>query len=416
MKRFFKIVVIIMGVAVLSCSGVYASDWKEGVVRIGGMFGMTGAFADVGKYQNMGFSDRIKYQNEELGGIQGHKIEYLWADMKTDVPTAIRIYERWSALKPKPIMINVGHSTALHQLIKDFNKDQIVSVTTSSNVPQIVPPGYLFWSLPGYSDIVVAFGMWLKETWDYSKGMPKVAFLRWDHPSGVAIAEYAGAYCEKQGYFKAVADEIVPIGAVDATSHLVKISKVKPDFAYTNLLGTTPIAIKQADKMGILKDTKFVLNIYDIGKAYVEAAGELGNGLLGLMPVATMGDMDLPGIAKIAEVHGKYHGKEEIEDNFSYISSWVAGDITIAAANRVVEKHGYKNLSGKAVKEALEEMKDFDTGKITYPISYGKGSEGRRGNKHARVIQYNFAQKVWKPVSKWYEVPFVVEGGKEFGK
>jgi branched-chain amino acid transport system substrate-binding protein len=415
MKRIFSKSITFSLIVVLLSWGVCAGEWKKGVVKIGTMAGMTGAFADVGQAQVMGVGDRIKYQNDELGGISGHEIEHLWADMKTDVPTAIRLYKRWAAMKPKPIEIAIGHSSAVHQLIKDFNKDEITSVTFNWNAPQIMPPGYLFWPIPGYADMVVAFGKWVKENWDYSKGMPTVAFLRWDHPCGVAIAEYGGGYCEKQGFFKVVIDEIVPIGAVDATSHLIKISKEKPNFVYTMLLGTTPIAIKQADKMGLLKDMQFVLRAYDTGNAYVNASGKLADGLLGVLPCARLTDTELPGVAKILEVHKKYHGESaKIEDDFSYIIGWLIGDITIAAAKMVVDKHGYENLSGKTVKNALESMKNYDTGGLTHPISFGEGTEGRRGNPYSRMARYNFEQKNWKPISEWYKVPFLTEEGASY--
>jgi len=404
---------VCLAVIMFSTLNSAAEEWKDGMVRIGTMAGMTGGFADVGQAQVMGVDDRIKYQNDELGGIAGHKIEHLWADMKTDVPTAIRLYKRWAALEPKPVEIAIGHSTAVQQLIKDFNKDKITNVTFNWNAPDIIPAGYLFWPVPGYADMVVAFGKWLKDNWDYSKkGMPTVGFLRWDHPCGVAIAEYGGKYCEQQGFFKVVADEIVPIGAVDVTSSLVKLSMQKPNFVYTMLLGSTPIAIKQADKMGILKDMQFVLRAYDTGKAYVNASGELADGLMGVMPCARLTDTDVPGIAKLLKVHKKYHGESEIQDDFSYIVGWLGADITIAASTNALKKHGFQKLTGETVKESLEELKNFDTGGITHSINFGPGTLGRRGNPYTRAIRYDYKGKQWKPITGWYQVPFLTKDGE----
>jgi len=411
MKSIIKVFMAIVVAISLTCWGICeAKEWKNGVVRIGTMAGMTGGFADVGQAQVMGVADRVKYQNEELNGIGGHEIENLWADMKTDVPTAIRLYKRWAAMKPKPIQITIGHSSATHQLIKEFNKDEIVNVSLNWNAPQIVPPGYVFWPMPGYADMVVAFGKWLEETWDYeAKGKPKVAFLRWDHPCGVAIAKYAGSYCQKEGYFDVVTDQIVPIGAIDVTTQVMQLIKEKPDFVYTMLLGSTSVAIKQAHEMGL--KAQFVLRAYDTGKAYVDASGELAEGLLGVLPCARLTDVDQPGVAKILKVHGKYHPNGEIADDFSYICGWLIADLVIEAANNVVEEKGYANLTGNNVKEALEKIQNYDTGGLTHPISFGKGTLGRIGNPYARMVKYELDKKKWSPLSKWYNVPFITNEG-----
>lgn len=96
----------------LSISDVPAAEkkFKKGIIHIGTMTGMTGAYAGLGTWQMWGAMDRIKYQNDELGGIEGHKIVHLWGDMKTDVSTCISLYKRWSNEKPKPVEISVGHS------------------------------------------------------------------------------------------------------------------------------------------------------------------------------------------------------------------------------------------------------------------------------------------------------------------
>jgi branched-chain amino acid transport system substrate-binding protein len=407
--RFF--LSLFMMLALSSWAVCEGAEWKDGVVRIGVMAGMTGGFADVGQAQVMGIGDRIRYQNEEFNGIMGYKVEHLWADMKTDVPTGLRLYKRWASLEPKPIQIAVGHSSVTSQLAKDFVRDNILNISFNWNSPDIVPPGNIFWPMPGYADMVITFAKWLEKTWDYkAKGKPRVAFLRWDHPCGVAIAQYAGTYCEKKGYFDVVTDQIVPIGAIDVTTQVMQLIKSKPDFVYTMLLGSTSVAIKQSHDLGL--KSQYVLRAYDTGQSYVDAAGELADGLLGVLPCARLTDTDVTGVKIILDTHKKYHPGGKIADDFSYICGWVIADLAIEAAKNVIEEKGYENLTGENVKEALKSIKDYDTKGLTHSISFGKGTLGRIGNPYARMVKYDLHNKKWVPISDWYRLPFITDKGE----
>ncbi|MFH1479755.1 MAG: ABC transporter substrate-binding protein [Pseudomonadota bacterium] len=408
-KGLFVILIMVL-MAVLSFSNVSAEKkkaFKEGIIHMGSMTGMTGAYAGLGTWQMWGAMDRINYQNDELGGIEGHKIEHLWADMKTDVATCISLYKRWSKEKPKPVEISVGHSSAIHALKPDFEKDEILSVTWNWNVPQIVPAGWLYWPMPGYADSMVAFGRWLKENWDYSKkGVPKVGYLRWDHPYGFSQAIIGNKYCEQQGWLKKIGEEIVPMGALNVTTQLTRLAAKNPDFIVTSVLSSMSVALKDAKKMGLLDKIQFVAAVYDTGRPYLKAAGEAAEGVLGIFGCAFTNETTLPGISLMTKVFQKYHApKTEIEDEFSYIVGWLISDTTIEATKRAIKKVGYEKMTNKDVKAAIESIKDYDTGGITHPLTFGEGSEGRRGNKYSRICK---AEKgAWKVISPWYEVPFL---------
>jgi len=382
------------------------TKFKKGIIHIGTMTGMTGAYAGLGTWQMWGAMDRINYQNDELGGVEGHKIEHLWADMKTDVPTCLSLYKRWSKEEPKPAEISVGHSSAIHALKGDFERDEILSLTWNWNPPQIVPPSWLYWIMPGYADSMIAFGRWVKENWDYSKkGIPKVAYLRWDHPYGFSQAVTGNEHCEKQGWFKKVGEEIVPMGALDVKTQLTRLAAKEPDFIVTSVLSTMSVALKNAKIMGLDK-IQFVPAIYDTGKPYMKAAGEASEGLVGIFGCALTNDIHLPGIKTMVRAFGKYHApKTEIEDELSYIVGWLISDTTIEAAKRAIKKVGYEKMTNRDIKAALESIKDYDNGGITHPLTFGEGTEGRRGNKFARMCR--FEKGTWKVISPWYEVPFL---------
>ena len=98
-------------------------------------------------------------------------------------------------------------------------------------------------------------------------------------------------------------------------------------------------------------------------------------------------------------------GRITIDDEMSYMFGWVIKDVAIKAAEMACKKFGYENLTGKNVKQSLEELKDYDNGGLTHALSYGEGTEDRRGNKYSRLVEWN--GESWEPFSDWYKVPFI---------
>jgi len=386
-----------------------ASDFKEGVIHIGTATAMTGPWAAIGTWQMRGADDRIKYQNDELGGILGHRIVHLWADMKADVKAGISAYHRFAAETPKPVEISVGHGSVVQALKSVREKDEILELAWNANVPQIVPPGWIYWVMPGYADTTVAFGKWLQDNWDYkTKGVPRVAMLGREHPRTYNVWDYGYKYSEKQGWLKRVAFEVYPFGVTDVSAEMKRIAAKKPDFLISlQAQPTFGVVMEEANRLGLLNTCRVLVGVYDLGKPYMGLPGDLAKGTLGVSIFAVENEADLPGIKLIKDVHTKYHGKPDLDDDMSYIFGWLINDVTIEATKRAIAKVGYKNMTNRDVKEALETIKNYDTGGLTHPLSFGEGTEteGRRGNKHARILEWNGAN--WNSVSPWYEVPLI---------
>ena len=58
-------------------------------------------------------------------------------------------------------------------------------------------------------------------------------------------------------------------------------------------------------------------------------------------------------------------------------------------------------LTGEAVKGALEELVDFDTGGVTYPITFT--ASDHRGAKGMRL--YRVADGAWAPMTEFRHAP-----------
>ena len=402
--------IMIIG-CILFLIGSTALAFEKGVINIGTATAMTGPWASIGTWQMRGADDRIRYQNDELAGICGHEVVHLWADMKADVKTGIACYHRFAAADPKPVEISIGHSSVVEAVKAPRIKDEILEIAWNANVPQIVPPGYIYWVMPGYADCHVGFGKWLKETWDYSKkGVPKVACIGREHPRTYSVWDYGYKYCEDQGWLKRVAFEVYPFGVTDVQAEMKRIAEQKPDFVISlQAQPTFGIVMKEAERVGLLGKCKVLVGVYDLGTDYMKLPGDLAKGTMGISIFASMNEKNLPGVKLLRSVHKKYHGTEQIDDEMSYVFGWLVKDVAIKATEMACSQVGYDKVTGRTVKEALEKLKDYETGGLTHALSYGEGTEGRRGNKYSRIVEWN--GESWAPISKWYEVPFI-EGKK----
>lgn len=381
--------------------------FKKGVIHVGTATGMTGPWSSIGIWQMRGADDRIRYQNDELGGIVGHRIEHLWADVKNDAKMGIASYHRFKVAKPKPVEISVGNSSVVHALKDVRKKDEILEIAWNANPPQIKPPGWIYWVMPGYADTAVAFGMWLKDNWDYSKGLPTVACMGREQMVTYSQWDNGFKYCEDQGWLKRIAFEVVPYGVMDISTEMKRIVKHHPDFIFSSQIQSSFAALlKEVHKFGLRDTTTVVVGIYDTGHPYMTLGGEAAKGTLGISCFASASETNLPGVKLIQEVHTKYHKTPTIKDDFSYICGWLISDVTIEATRRAIEKVGYENLNGGAVKEALEGIKGYDTKGLSYLLTYGTGTVGRRGNSHSRIVKWDGAN--WKSASPWYNVPLLL--------
>jgi len=75
-----------------------------------------------------------------------------------------------------------------------------------------------------------------------------------------------------------------------------------------------------------------------------------------------------PALRTILETAGSYRGYKAEQVSSHYASGWVESMVAVEGVRLALEKVGYDNLSGRAVRDALASLKDFDTGLIP-PIS-----------------------------------------------
>jgi branched-chain amino acid transport system substrate-binding protein len=123
------------------------------------------------------------------------------------------------------------------------------------------------------------------------------------------------------------------------------------------------VIVKDAAKLGLR--TKFISNVWGFDENILKLAGEAGNDrLFGMAPFAFWGE-NVPGM-KAQMAAAKKTDPEGIH-TVRYTQGWVAMMVMWEGLKRAA-KAG--DLSGTGLKNALETLKDFDTGGLTAPITF----------------------------------------------
>ena len=337
---------------VLSLAGGALAAPKE--IVIGGIFDITGPTGDVGKDYAQGAVDAAKYINEN-GGVDGIPVRLIPNDYAYQIPKAVNLYKKYKGVDKVFIIQGwgTGDTNALTPLV---NRDKIVYMSASYDA-QLTDPKknpYNFFIGSSYSTHIRMAMRYAKEN-----GGKKVCFIYPDHPYGKNPIPAGKDFAKKMG-LEIGPDISVGLGATDATSQLLQMKEFGPDFAWIGgTTSSTAVILKDAVKLGL--DTKFLINTWGMDENLPKLAGEAAEGrALGFVVVRPFG-YDVPEMAKIKTV------TQDKTYTLQFNKSWTSMMVMWEALKKA-NKAG--KLNGPGLKEALETLKDYDTGGLTPPLTY----------------------------------------------
>jgi branched-chain amino acid transport system substrate-binding protein len=348
-----RTLIALLMVALATPIAAFAADAP---IKVGGIFDITGATADVGKDYAQGCKDAAEYINAK-GGVNGRPIELIANDYAYKIPEATALYKSY---KDQGITVIQGWGTGDTNAMKGLvNKDQIVYISASydSALTDPAQTPYNFFVGASYGDAIRAAMMYINDSWTDKTRRPKVAFIYPDHPYGKAPIPAGKEMAEKLG-FTVGPDQFVPLSAVDAVSQLTALKEFAPDWAWIGgTSASAAVIIKDGAKLGL--PTKFICNVWGLNENTIKlTAGAANDRAYGMAPYAWFGD-DVPGM-KVLTAAAK--GKTYIA---SYVQGWSAMLVMWEALKRA------KTLDGPGVKAALETLRDFDTGGlIVAPVTF----------------------------------------------
>ena len=399
LKKMFKIIqFFLVGTMILAC-GKSDSGNGEKQINVGALFDLTGPTSDVGWHYTDGIRDYIQYVNEKKGGIgDGVKINLIWTDYQYKIPQAISAYSKF--VKQDKVVAIIGWGTGDTEALKSkIIKDQIPFTSGSFSQHLVWPPKWNFLPITTYADHVRIVMKYFRDNWQEARN-PRMALVYNDSGYGKAVLKPAREYAKEIG-IDLVAEEVVGLRDLEATSQMLRIKEKKADFVYMQETYTaTSTVLKEAKKHGMTGVT-FTGNYWGTGQKLAELAGEAAEGYLGIMPFAIWTD-EGEGVEFAKLLNTKYQPDVEYREG-QYMTGIVNAMMILRGIEIALENAGGDpaKVAGANVFKGLESLKEFDTLGMTSPISFSASEH--RGAKKGRLVTIKNGQLI--AATGWLDAP-----------
>jgi len=212
-------------------------------------------------------------------------------------------------------------------------------------------------------NIMVGAALWIKENWTEERPV-RIGALSADMPIHRSAYSVAGEYMIEQG-IEWVGVEFSPIvGMLDSSVELLRLANKGADWLLISHYGANGAVIaKDAARLGLKEKINFVGDVAALDEGVLRVAGKSAEGFYKqcLQPTAFMAEGN-PGLKTVLEAAKRYRGADPEDITMFYITGWHAAMITIEGIRLAIEQAGFENLTGRAIRDGLFSIQDFDTG------------------------------------------------------
>jgi len=412
-KTFMAIILVVIVAfiftALAGCGGQTPAEKPavKKIIKIGFSIPFTGPAAEKGQPIGQGELDAWKYINDELGGIDGNKIEIVWYD--TAYNAAIATTNVKKLMDDGCLFFTVVASADATASKEAANRAGFPGLIVFSSPSLTNPPAHLYAQLPDYGDDWAAFcNYYLKSVWK-GTGKPKMALEILSNSTGYGVRDAAKVAAADIG-IDIVTIEEHKATTISETDSLTRIKEKNPDVLF---IGSTPaptsIILKNAYELKMTPEMTIACGHAGFTKALIDLAGkDISNEIYGVFPTVNWGD-NVPGMAKMDEycknLHPQYVG------NNDYLCGW-----TSSLINAEIIKQALKNSSldvltrgDAAAWKAAEEkgfrmVKGYDVGGLHGPVDFSDEVD-RRGSKSVKIFQIQNGEMV--SLTDWVDAPYI---------
>lgn len=352
-----------------------------------------------------GITDYLDYVNEELGGIDGVKLEVLWGDSKSDPAIAVThvtdYIERGVVAICGTTSVDVMGSKAA------LEAAGIPAIGPFASKTLLLPPSCLYAVNPEGAQQFATHLDWYYSEWK-KKGLDRpmrVALIAWDHPTGITGAGGVKRWIEMQpaGVAELVYEANPGPTTVDYTPELLAAKAANPDVIPAVLFGAAfGMVMRDAGKAGLSEDVAFLMYTGCFADGPRELAGtEVDRAYAAMLQLMPHDEAyEATGIANhLAQTRRNQPDFGPI--GVPYSMGVTAAVILHEAIKMALEEVGYDNLAGTAVREyGLHRMCNVDLG-VGPLINYCEGS--RVGPVAFRITEWNEERQREEAISGWVE-------------
>jgi branched-chain amino acid transport system substrate-binding protein len=393
---------------------VHASHaFKTGEIVIGACWDLTGPFAPSGTPIADGERDCVRYFNEKLGGLNGHKVKLIGIDTSYNMDREIAAYKRFRDEENVLFMTNVssGAAMAIEKMQTPYEKG-LCHEHGAEPTATFIKGGWYFPSVCMWADGGGAvFKWWLENRW-YSKNKraPKVSLMNMDALPGRTNAKYFKDLC-KQLKIPVVLEMYTPFKPTDTMSFVMKMKKEKTDIVIG--IQTAPcwtVMSKDMIRVG-LRIPRLSPYFGPLDPDAIKGAGKAGVGMLSFLPYAIYENTDVKAIKIITQLAKEWH-KGVVPKRHTYYWGWFRMAMKLEAIKRAMDKVGYEGLTKdiqkgrKVVREVCaNEMRGFTAMGMVSPMT--PTEEDHRPYQKVRAVEVVETPKglTIKGVSGWVDVP-----------
>jgi ABC-type branched-subunit amino acid transport system substrate-binding protein len=371
-----------------------------------------------------GYADAVEYFNAH-GGICGATVEQVFDD--THWGSDQTIYDLFSALDPKPVVVTLYGSAVAVLLADKLAADEIPALnirggsTASAYGEDGQTPGWVFATNPLYVDQVGAMC-------DYIVANPErfpdpiMGFINFDDDWARGATEESRAYCTSLGIGYAGASYFAGHDGTGQGTYIVphvqNLIDAGANILYTNSHENGPAVIARTlTEMG-LQDKVTLAAVNRAMDPYVAFSGEADldadglpmiDGMLGSLPVRSWAENDHPGIQLITAQADLYQRPLTMRTD-GYIMGWDTTDLLIEVYIQTGNRVGFDHITGADIKETLENIVYAPLGGVEQ-IDYQGGA--RRALSANRIGEMRFLGQDGKTPAGPDNPPMVVTVGGE---
>lgn len=351
------------------------------VVKIGHHVALTGALASTYVYPTYGANDYARWINGEIDidealvpkdilaikkffEKEAIKLKVVWEDTRGEIPRAIIAHRRF---KESGVVgeINVT-ATISETLAPAYIREELPAISSCNmSQPMITYPiRWIFTLIRGAGPEVASFIKWARDNWTEERPL-RIGVIYWDYPSGLETRDGAREWAPKLGV-EYVGDECVPMmGTLDTSTEWLRLVGKKPDWVYVTVTGSSLVTVcKDAYRLEI-QEKGIRLSSYAAGidEIILKPIGKkAAEGIYQMRPHPTCVETDVLGVRFSFELAKKCRGIKPEDVAGHYRAGMLYITVFSEAIRLAIEKVSYENLTGRAVRDAMVTIRDFDTG------------------------------------------------------
>ncbi|MEW6616117.1 MAG: ABC transporter substrate-binding protein [Thermodesulfobacteriota bacterium] len=325
----------------------------------------------------------------ERGGVNGRKIEFLKEDDRYSIPGAIAAFKKLVFKDKVFVCLSVGGTGQTLALSEQIAKNKIPCIVISKSRVMTEPlKKYIFTGGPSHDDITAVLIDYIVK--DLRAKSPKVAIGYPDVSYGKEVLDGLTKRLKHHG-LEPVAIEVIPIGAVDASSQALNVKKKGAEYAI--MIGTPVMSIAFMKFSNVYGYKPVHIGYYyNCSETIPKALGKIAEGFLGVHAFVSW-DNDVPGMIKAKKISLKYY------------PGWKATDIGFAEGivNSILTEDALRragrDLSREKFIEALESTKNLEVGGIGAPLTITPTNH--KASDSAIIFKADLKEKIMVPVGGW---------------